>query len=113
MSGPFAGVWVALRWQHHRLSTKESAEIGFLSAFYGVLTASAAYDLLRAFLNDQLWRLENANRLLALLSGGGPSTLVAWSELIFQITLGAIAAGALAAPAGILALALFTRKRPL
>jgi len=109
--GPLAGVWFETRWRSRQLSFTQGAEIGFFSAFYGVLAASAIYDIAWHFFHEQLWRLNNAYRLLPLLAGKGQesSSPLEWYVFMLQLTLIAIIAGALAAPAGLLGVKLFQR----
>jgi hypothetical protein len=72
--GPLAGVWFATR--KITVTFAEGAEVCFLSAFYGVLAASALYDIAWQFFHEQLWRFQNAYRLLPLLAGKGQNTLI-------------------------------------
>ncbi len=111
--GPLAGVWFAIRGRGQQLSFTEGAEVGFLSAFYGVLAASALYDIVWHFFHEQLWRMQNAYRLLPLLAGQGQdaATPFAWYLFMLQMAIGAIIAGTIAARAGILAVKLFQRHR--
>ena len=67
--GPLAGVWFETRWRSRQLSFTQGAEIGFFSAFYGVLAASAIYDIAWHFFHEQLfaWIYNLFFRLLKLL----------------------------------------------
>ena len=109
--GPLAGVWFATKRSARPVSFTEGAEIGFLSAFYGVIAASALYDIAWHFFNEQLWQLHNAYKLLPLLAGKGQdtSTPFQWYLFMFQVTLNAIVSGVIAAPAGLLGVKLFQR----
>ena len=110
--GPLAGVWFATRKTTRPVTFSEGAEIGFLSAFYGVIVASALYDIAWQFFDEQLWQLRNTYKLLPLLAGKGQdtSTPFQWYLFILQITLSAIIAGIFAAPAGLLGVKLFQRR---
>jgi hypothetical protein len=110
--GPLAGVWFATRKNPRTVTFAEGAEIGFLSAFYGVIVASALYDIAWHFFHEQLWQLHNAYKLLPLLAGKGQdtSTPFQWYLFMLQLTIGAIVAGVIAAPAGLLGVKLFQRK---
>jgi hypothetical protein len=111
--GPLAGVWFASKKLNRPLTYTDGAEIGFLSAFYGVMAASAIYDIAWHFFQEQLWRMQNAYRLLPLLAGKGQDTATPfeWYLFMFQLTIGAIVAGVIAAPAGLLGAKLF-QPRP-
>ena len=76
-----------------------------------MIVASALYDIAWHFFHEQLWQLHNAYKLLPLLAGKGQdiSTPFEWYLFMFQITIGAIIAGVIAAPAGVLGVKLFQR----
>jgi hypothetical protein len=109
--GAFAAVWFAIRIRRTSLVFKEGAQLGFLSGFYGVLAATGIYDFLWQILHFRLWKIENADRIFALL-GVLLSNIfrpTIWLLFILQIVLAAICAGAFGAPAGILAVKLFQK----
>jgi hypothetical protein len=107
----FAAVWFASRIRHISLSFKEGAQLGFLSGFYGLLAASGIYDFVWQDLHYQLWKIENADRIFALLSemAGNALRPSLWPLFILQIVLAAVGAGAFGAPAGILAVKLIQK----
>lgn len=113
VAGALAAVWFAVRMGLDKLSFKDGAQLGFLSGFYGLLTASAVYDLIWQVFHYQLWRIQNADSMIAFFSdmlhdAFNPS---AWLLLTLQIVIAAISAGAFGAPAGILGVKLFSPRR--
>jgi hypothetical protein len=107
--GALAAVWFALRMRHEQLAFKDGAQLGFLSGFYGLLLASAVYDVVWKIFHYQLWKIQNADRMVALFTGMvrdafSPS---AWFWFTLQIVIAAIFAGAIGAPSGILGVKLF------
>jgi hypothetical protein len=113
--GAFAAVWFAIRKQRQLLTFKDGANLGFCGAFYGLLAASSIYDVIWQFCHYQLWRIQNADRMLAMLGAmvGDAFSPSAWIVITFQIITVAIFAGAIGAPAGILAVKLFQRRAAL
>jgi hypothetical protein len=110
VAGAFASVWWAQR-KHESLTFEDGARLGFSSGFYGLLAASAIYDSVWQFFHYQLWQWKNADRMFALLVGAvqnafNPST---WLVITIQIIFCAIFAGAIGAPAGLLAVKLLQR----
>ena len=96
------------------LSFADGAQLGFVSGFYGLLAASGFYDLVWQFLHYQLWKIENADRMLSILGGMvrdafSPS---AWIVITLQIVVSAIFAGIFGAPSGILGVKIFQRRSP-
>lgn len=67
------------------------------------------YDLIWQILHYQLWRIQNADRMIALFSDilGDAFNPSVWFLLTLQIVTAAICAGAFAAPSGILGVKLF------
>ena len=110
--GPFAAIWYAIRARRQSLDYTAGANLGFLSAFYGLIAASALYDIGWHFFHEQLWRVRNMYRLLPLLAEKGQQTNSAldWYIFMFQLTVVAIIAGIIATPSGLLAVKLFTRR---
>ena len=113
--GAFAAVWFAIRKQRRVLTFNDGAQLGFLSGFYGLLAASTVYDVIWQFLHYQLWKIQNADRVMTMLGGMvhdvfSPS---AWIVITFQIIISAVFAGAFGAPAGILAVKIFQRHAAL
>ncbi|MEP7015292.1 MAG: hypothetical protein ABI925_07620 [Verrucomicrobiota bacterium] len=113
--GAFAAVWFAIRRAKELLSVSDAAQLGFLSGFYGLLAASAIYDVVWKFFHYELWQIKNADRLLSIFAGMvhdafSPS---AWLLLTVQIIICAILAGSVGAPSGILAVKLFQRRNPM
>ena len=112
VAGALGGVWFASRRQENELSLSEGARIGFLSGFYGLLAASAIYDLLWQIFQYQLWRVRNLDRVIALSADAfksvfSPST---WFVVTLQIIVAAICAGAFGAPSGLLGVKIFSRR---
>lgn len=112
--GALVAVWFAVRIHHESLSFREGARLGFLSGFYGLLAASAIYDLIWKVGHYQLWQIQNADRMLILLSdmvhdAFSPS---AWLLITLQIVIAAICAGAFGAPSGVLGVRLFQGTEP-
>ena len=115
VAGALAAVWFAVRRQRRLLSFKEGTDLGFQSGFYGLLAASGIYDVVWKFFSLELWKIQNADRVLSIFAGMvrdafDPSL---WWIMIFQIVLSAILAGAIGAPAGILGARLFQRRAAL
>src|SRR5262249_20842171 len=107
--GALAATWFAARIRHETISFKKGAQLGFLSGFYGVLAASAVYDLIWKVGHYHLWQIQNADRMLILVSdmihdAFSPS---AWLLITLQIVIAAICAGAFGAPSGMLGAKLF------
>jgi hypothetical protein len=113
--GAFAAVWFSIRRQRHLLTFKDGADIGFRSGFYGLLAASTIYDVIWQFCHYQLWKIQNADRMVAMLGGMVRDAFspAAWIVITFQIITVAIFAGAIGAPAGILAVKIFQRRAAL
>src|SRR3984893_10519679 len=111
--GAFAAVRYAVRKRKGILTLTDGAQLGFLSGFYGMLAASAIYDVVWQFLHYELWEIRNAHRLWSIFAGmlHDAVTPSAWILITFQIIVAAIFAGAIGAPAGILALKIFQRRR--
>ena len=111
--GAFAAVRSAARKRQEILSLTDGAQLGFLSGFYGLLAASAIYDVVWQFFHYQLWEIRNVDRLWSIFAGmlHDAVTPSAWIVITFQIIVAAIFAGAIGAPAGILALRIFQRRR--
>ena len=110
--GAFAAVRSAVRKRQEILTLTDGAQLGFLSGFYGLLAASAIYDVVWQFFHYQLWEIRNADRLWSIFAGmlHDAVTPSAWILITFQIIVAAIFAGAIGAPAGILALKIFQRR---
>jgi hypothetical protein len=109
--GALAAVWFAARKLRATLSFNEGAQLGFLSGFYGVISATAIYDFVWQFLGLGFWRIENAERMIrfwiaAVRDAFTPSF---WIITTIQILVSVIFAAAIGAPAGILAVKLFQR----
>jgi hypothetical protein len=111
--GAFAAVRSAARKRKEILSLTDGAQLGFLSGFYGLLAASAIYDVVWHFFQYQLWEIRNVDRLWSIFTGmlHDAVTPSAWIVITFQIIVAAIFAGAIGAPSGILALKIFQRRR--
>ena len=112
VAGALAAVWFAVRMRHANLSFKDGGQLGFLSGFYGLLVASAIYDVIWQIFHYQLWQIQNADRMLILFTdmthdAFSPSV---WFLLTVQIVIAAICAGAFGVPSGILAVKLFQRR---
>jgi hypothetical protein len=107
--GALAAVWFAIRIRHASLSFKEGAQLGFLSSFYGLLVASGIYDAVWEIFHYQLWRIQNADRMMALLTDkvNDAFTPSIWFLITLQIVLAAICAGAFGVPSGILGVKIF------
>ena len=110
--GAFAAVRSAARKRKEILSFTDGAQLGFLSGFYGLLAASAIYDVVWQFFDYQLWQIRNVDRLWSIFAGMLHDTVTpsAWILITFQIIVAAIFAGAIGAPAGILAVKIFQRR---
>ena len=109
VAGALAAVWFAIRIRHSTLSFGDGAKLGFLSGFYGLLAASAIYDLFWQVFHYQLWKIQNADRMVTLFAGMvhdafSPSV---WLMITLQIITAAICAGAFGAPSGILGVKIF------
>jgi hypothetical protein len=109
--GALSAVWFAVRKDRHRLSFGDGAELGFHGGFYGLVLASGVYDVVWKFFHYELWRINNADRILSIFAGAvrdafDPSL---WWVMIFQIVMSAILAGSVGAPAGILGVRIFQR----
>lgn len=112
--GALTAVWFVLRILHRPLTFKEGAQLGFLSGFYGILAASSIYDIVWHVFHYELWRIKNADRMIALFSellhdALNPSV---WLRVTLQIIIAAICAGAIGPPVGILAVRLFQARQP-
>ena len=107
--GALAAVWFAIRIRHASLSFKEGAQLGFHSSFYGLLVASAIYDVVWEIFHYQLWRIQNADRIMALFTDKvhDAFTPSIWFLITLQIVIAAICAGAFGAPSGILGVKIF------
>ncbi len=110
--GPLAGVWLLVNRRQIRLDGTRSARLGFYSAFYGALAAIAISQVAHQVLQDELWRFENLYLLPPLVADLGMDTDSpgGWYFWMLQLTVIAIAAGALGAPAGLLWNRLLTGK---
>ena len=110
--GAFAAVRSAVRKRQEILTLTDGAQLGFLSGFYGLLAASAIYDVVWQFFHYQLWQIRNADRLWSIFAGmlHDAVTPSMWIVITFQIIVAAIFAGAIGAPAGILAVKIFQRR---
>src|SRR5262249_2052495 len=64
--GALAASWFAVQKQREDISLSDGARLGFLSGFYGLLAASAIYDLIREVFHYQLWRVQNLDRIIAI-----------------------------------------------
>ena len=115
VAGAFAAVWFAIRTQCRILAFRDGAGLGFRSGFYGLLAASTIYDVIWQFLHYQLWQIQNADRMVTMLGGMVHDVFspLAWIVITFQIIISAIFAGAIGAPAGILAVKIFRRRATL
>ena len=111
--GAFAAVWFAMRKTKEVVTLKEGAELGFKSGFYGMLAASAIYDLVWQFFHYQLWQIEHLDRLFLLFGGKLHDlfTVSTWIAITMQCIIAAILGGAIGAPSGILAAKLLQRRR--
>ncbi|MDQ2918343.1 MAG: hypothetical protein M3R10_00460 [Verrucomicrobiota bacterium] len=112
VAGALAAVWFVVRKQQQAISVNEGARLGFLSGFYGLLVASATYDLVWQTFHYRLWKIENADRVFALLTESmrdafSPS---AWMLITLQIVIVAVCAGAFGVPSGILAVKILQRS---
>ena len=110
--GALAAVWFAARKQRKDISVTDGARLGFLSGFYGLLAASAIYDLIWEIFDYQLWRVQNLDRIIeisaeALRNAFSPSI---WFLITIQIIVAAICAGAFGAPSGILGAKIFRHR---
>jgi hypothetical protein len=112
--GALAAVWFAVRKRGQVLSFKEGADLGFHSGFYGFLAASGIYDVLWKFFHFELWKIQNADRILSIFAGMARDAFdpSVWWVMIFQIVMSAILAGSVGAPSGILGVKLFQRHPP-
>jgi len=110
LAGAFTAVWFEIR--KRTLSLGDGAQLGFLSGFYGLLLAGTVYDLVWETFHYQLWRIENADRVIGLFFHmlQDATTPSVWILITLQIILAAICAGAFGAPAGILAVKIFRRS---
>jgi len=107
--GALAAAWFAVRKERKNISLTDGARLGFLSGFYGLLAASAIYDLIWEILNYQLWRVQNLGRIIeisteAIRNAFSPSI---WFLITVQIIVATICAGAFGAPSGILGAKIF------
>ena len=112
VAGALGGVWFATRRQDVDLSLNGDARVGFLSSFYGLLAASAIYDLVWRISKYELWRARNFDRIVALTeeafkSAFSPSI---WFVVTLQIIVAAVCAGAFGAPSGLLGVKIFARR---
>jgi len=110
--GALAAVWFAVRKERKHISPTDGARLGFLSGFYGLLVASAIYDLIWEILNYQLWRVQNLDCIIeisaeAMRNALSPSI---WFIITIQIIVAAICAGAFGAPSGILGAKIFRHR---
>jgi hypothetical protein len=110
--GAFSAVLFAIRSQKQVLEFKDGADLGFLSGFYGLLTAGAIYGVVWKFFHYQLWQIKNVDRLLSLLSDWIRDMFspAAWLVITIQMIVYAILAGMIAVPAGLLAVKIFQRS---
>jgi hypothetical protein len=109
--GAFSAVWLAGRRQKPPLTFNDGAHLGFLSGFYGTLTARAIYDVVWQFFHFELWKIEHFDRLI-LIAGGKLHDLFspsAWIVITVQIVVCAILAGIFGVPSGLLAVKIFQR----
>ncbi len=108
--GALAAVAFAIRWSHGRLEPKDGAQLGFNTAFYGMLLASGIYDLVWKVFHYQLWKVENMDLIFGLFVESVHDWLTPsfWVALIMQIVFSAIFAGIFGAPAGLLGVKWFT-----
>src|ERR1700730_15874664 len=111
--GAFAAVRSAVRKRQEILTLTEGAQLGFLSGFYGLLAASAIYDVVWQFFHYKPWEIRNADRLWSIFAGmlHDAVTPSAWIVIIFQIIVAAIFDRAIRAAQRILALKIFQRRR--
>src|SRR5262245_16929827 len=110
--GALTAAWFAVRKQREDISVTDGARLGFLSGFYGLLAASAIYDLIWEIFDYQLWRVQNLDRIIeisaeALRNAFSPSI---WFLIAIQIIVAAICAGAFGAPSGILGAKIFRHR---
>ena len=110
--GALAAAWFAVRKEREHISLTDGARLGFLSGFYGLLAASAIYDLIWEILNYKLWRAQNLDRIIdisaeAVRNAFSPSI---WFLITIQIIVAAIFAGAFGAPSGILGAKIFRHR---
>ena len=110
--GALAAVWFAVRKQGDDISLADGARLGFLGGFYGLLAASAIYDLISEIFHYQLWRVQNLDRIIAISAEAmrnafSPSI---WFVITIQIIAAAICAGAFGAPSGILGAKIFRHR---
>ena len=110
VGGALAAVAFALRWSRQRLGPKDGAQLGFNTAFYGMLLASGIYDLAWKVLHYQLWKVENMDLIFGLFADSVRDWLTPsfWVALIVQLVFSAIFAGIFGAPAGLLGVKWFT-----
>jgi len=110
--GPLCATWFEMRRRGMKLDLKQGAQIGFYSAFYGMVAAMAFDQLAKRFFHEQLWRFENLYRIPPLLAGKGMDAegVSGWYILMAELTVMAIVAGALGAPSGLLGVKLFGRR---
>jgi hypothetical protein len=104
LMGPLAGVWMLVNRRQIGLDSNQAARLGFYCAFYGAMSAIAFSQVAHQVLQDELWRFENLYLLPPLVADLGVDTDSpgGWYFWMVQLTIIAIAGGALGAPAGLL-----------
>jgi len=111
MAGALAAVWFAVRKRNQNVSFKDGANLGFCSAFYGLLLASTIYDLIWKIFNYKLWS-PKSDLMIKLFTdmvhdAFSPSI---WLMITWQIIIAAICAGAIGAPSGLLFAKIFQTR---
>ncbi len=112
VAGPLVAVAFAIRWRRQPLDQNQSARLGFLSCFYGLLLANGISDALWKIY--ELWKIENAPLLIGFFVDKVRESFTPsfWVTMIIQIVLSAIFAGIFGAPAGLLGWKLFSSRKP-
>jgi len=110
--GAFAAVFFATHKRKETLNLNDGAELGFLSGFYGLLTAGTIYGVIWKFFHCELWQMKNADRLLSLLVDSVRDMFnpVAWLVISIQMIAFSVLAGIIGVPAGLLAVKIFQHR---
>jgi hypothetical protein len=115
--GAIVAVWFAISKRAQLLTSKESAKLGFLSAFFGSMAAVVIADIIWQFLDYQLWQRQNAQFMIAIFRAISSQATVdavstameqnagkpfAWYMIIAQVIVNAIMAGIFGTVAGLI-----------